>query len=467
MPILTDPRGTWIDESLIDHDALLNWVANKHIDHSTISITGAGLLTGQGGDITASRVFTLNNSDVDHDAITNTHNLTTDIDHDTLTNWVANKHLDWTNETNDLLTTGTGTFGHLRCTDEALLAGTFASGWTEPNTGAGTRMLWYPRKAAFRAGRVTGTQWNNANIGDYSFACGVNTTASGLASFCCGYGLYANSILASGLGSFAFGYVFSGILRATAQAAVARGFVSGSSSVMSAQQLGSFVGGYLWGDSGTMIMTGSGPGCFVNGFMEDSDSDTFSMIGSGQGCFVNGALYGNGNSTGLMQATNDGSFLSGYCYRNSTMTSSGKGSFAVGYANSGTLQATGTASAVIGENVQATANNAYAFGKGIINSTVESFMVGWTTVGFTIQEELITIGSGKADIDYQLKFNGETNDGILTFMEDEKRFDFDSPLAITSIKSGATQVAAGAAANEIWKTNGHATLPNNVLMIGV
>ena len=35
------------------------------------------------------------------------------------------------------------------------------------------------------------------------------------------------------------------------------------------------------------------------------------------------------------------------------------------------------------------------------------------------------------------------------------------------IKSGATQGAAGAIANEQWKTSGHATLPDNVLMIGV
>lgn len=38
---------------------------------------------------------------------------------------------------------------------------------------------------------------------------------------------------------------------------------------------------------------------------------------------------------------------------------------------------------------------------------------------------------------------------------------------ITTIKSGATQGGAGAVANEIWKTASHATLPDNVLMIGV
>jgi hypothetical protein len=38
---------------------------------------------------------------------------------------------------------------------------------------------------------------------------------------------------------------------------------------------------------------------------------------------------------------------------------------------------------------------------------------------------------------------------------------------IKNIKSGATQAGAGAAADEVWKTSGHASLPDNVLMIGV
>jgi len=42
-----------------------------------------------------------------------------------------------------------------------------------------------------------------------------------------------------------------------------------------------------------------------------------------------------------------------------------------------------------------------------------------------------------------------------------------APVFITTMKSGATQAAAGAAADEIWKTASHATLPDNVLMIGV
>ena len=42
----------------IDHDSLLNYVANDHVDHSTVSVTAGVGLTG-GGDITASRTVDL------------------------------------------------------------------------------------------------------------------------------------------------------------------------------------------------------------------------------------------------------------------------------------------------------------------------------------------------------------------------------------------------------------------------
>jgi len=79
----------------------------------------------------------------------------------------------------------------------------------------------------------------------------------------------------------------------------------------------------------------------------------------------------------------------------------------------------------------------------------------------------LQIGSGAAGIDYYINFNGETNDGSITWMEDEARFDFSHPIKMANVKNGATQGAAGAAAGEVWATNGHGTLPDNVLMIGV
>lgn len=78
-----------------------------------------------------------------------------------------------------------------------------------------------------------------------------------------------------------------------------------------------------------------------------------------------------------------------------------------------------------------------------------------------------TIGDGTAGTDFVLNFDGDSNDGSMTWMEDEARFDFNAPIKIDNIKSGATQGAASAAAGEVWKTASHATLPDNVLLIGV
>ena len=51
-----------------------------------------------------------------------------------------------------------------------------------PDSGQGTRFMWIPERSAFRAGTVSGNQWNNDKIGGYSFATGFDNVASGLMS---------------------------------------------------------------------------------------------------------------------------------------------------------------------------------------------------------------------------------------------------------------------------------------------
>ncbi len=86
--------------------------------------------------------------------------------------------------------------------DGAILAtGTFGLGWTEPDLGAGTRLLWYPQKAAFRAGEATTNEWNNANIGTYSVAMGYNTKASNTYSTAMGVSSTASGIYSTAMGS--------------------------------------------------------------------------------------------------------------------------------------------------------------------------------------------------------------------------------------------------------------------------
>jgi hypothetical protein len=69
-----------------------------------------------------------------------------------------------------------------------------------PAEGAGTRMMWYPDKAAFRVGRVVGTQWDKDNIGDFSVAMGRNTTASGSYSMAMGRGTTASTFYSTAMG---------------------------------------------------------------------------------------------------------------------------------------------------------------------------------------------------------------------------------------------------------------------------
>ncbi len=69
-----------------------------------------------------------------------------------------------------------------------------------PMEGTGTRLLWYPGKGAFRAGRVNGTQWNDNNVGMYSVALGFNSRANGDNTFAVGPGSSATQGSAVAIG---------------------------------------------------------------------------------------------------------------------------------------------------------------------------------------------------------------------------------------------------------------------------
>lgn len=115
--------------------------------------------------------------------------------------------------------------------------GFFVSGNTNatdaiPTTGQGTRMMWYPRKAAFRAGFVFGTQWDEANIGLYSNSFGRNVRSSGLFSFSAGIETVAanRSSFALGEANFATGVNSIALGRAAHTNARQGSFVFGDNS---------------------------------------------------------------------------------------------------------------------------------------------------------------------------------------------------------------------------------------------
>ena len=74
------------------------------------------------------------------------------------------------------------------------------SAGSTPVSGAGRRMMWYPDKAAFMEGYVSGTNWDKDSIGKYAFGTGYNVKAKGEAAVSMG-----KSANASGNFSIAIG----------------------------------------------------------------------------------------------------------------------------------------------------------------------------------------------------------------------------------------------------------------------
>lgn len=84
--------------------------------------------------------------------------------------------------------------------DGFALTGSFGVG-SIPLNGAGIRLMWYPGKQSFRVGQVTGTHWDDANIGSQSMAIGINTTASGGNSTAMGGGTTASGVASTAMGA--------------------------------------------------------------------------------------------------------------------------------------------------------------------------------------------------------------------------------------------------------------------------
>jgi Chaperone of endosialidase len=84
--------------------------------------------------------------------------------------------------------------------DGGFVAGGTVGSGAIPRSGAGARMMWFPNKFAFRAGAVSGTQWDDQQIGGGSVAFGYSNVASGADSFAHGTQSSATAFAATALG---------------------------------------------------------------------------------------------------------------------------------------------------------------------------------------------------------------------------------------------------------------------------
>ncbi len=141
-----------------------------------------------------------------------------------------------------------------------------------PASGGGIRMMWYPDKAAFRAGLVVGANWDKDSIGEYSFASGYNAKAKGESSFAVGAGSAATHYGAFAIGDGA---------RATNSNAIAIGTDAAASSGNDIA-----IGNLAKASGGASISLGynttaSGPNSFATGFNTIASGYLSSAIGNG------------------------------------------------------------------------------------------------------------------------------------------------------------------------------------------
>ena len=223
---------------------------------STSGSIGAGAITGTSFIIGANTLDTNEWAYLDgQDQAVKT---TSDVIHNKITLGAGGAGTDYqflsvNGETNDLDLTWMEDEASLKANSGLWLDG--ATG-TTPTSGAGTRLMWIPSKYAFRAGRVTGTNWDAANIGDYSAAFGLNAKASGT------YSVAFGASQSTGFSSVAFGSS-----TASEEGAVSFGYnskASGTSSLASGE-----------------YVVASGYGSVAFGYNENEDDTSFVASGNG------------------------------------------------------------------------------------------------------------------------------------------------------------------------------------------
>ena len=191
---------------------------------------------------------------------------------------------------------------------------------TIPATGPGTRLMFWPEKAAFRVGTAIGAEWDAASVGFWSVAAGYETTASGLYSTAMGYGTTAG-----GTSSTALGYqTTAGGINSTALGSLTR--ASGTSSTAL---------GYQTTASGTYSTalgygtTASGTNSTAMGHQTTASGDYSTALGYGTTASGSYSM-----ALGISASTNGqaGAFVVGDASTNSTLSASAANQFSARFA---------------------------------------------------------------------------------------------------------------------------------------
>ena len=294
----------------------------------------------------------------------------------------------------------------------------FVFGTDSLNHGSGgeSKVIFDKSKGAFRAGTVTGTHWDESNIGNYSISLGFNTSAIGNNSTSFGYsttadGNYSTSFglssSASGYNSTSFGY--NAI--ASGENAISFGYNTTASGKY-AIGLGRNTTSYSYGETvlgvyntvytpnsttsfnnnDRLFVIGNGTGTsalsdamivYKNGNTEINGDLTVSgsiIIGNTAFTSENGITYSNNNNDDFLFGADSSSYVSGTEYK--LFFDKSKGAF-----RAGTVTGThwnednrGYYSASFGHNATASGDYAISSGKSTTSSGSYSTSFGRSTI---------------------------------------------------------------------------------------
>ncbi len=270
-------------------------------------------------------------------------------------------------------------------------------GGSAPAQGAGTRMTFYPAKAAFRAGRVneTPTAWDDSNIGAYSAAFGYDTKASGTYTFVAG-----KSNTATGSYSAIFGNdntasnSYSGVFGTANSAAGIYSFVAGRGNT-------------------TIGTTSTAFG--LQNEARGSNSVSFGNLSrTGQTNGTGGTNSIAAGFTAIAEGDNSAVFGSTNTSKSATSITSGQNNYAASSATGAAIfgnfnEAYGQFAVISGNR-----NKVSSFGQAVFGQY--NFQIGTDYSGWTTTDAVLILGNGTAEAARSNAFvvlkNGKTGIGL-------------------------------------------------------
>ena len=300
-----------------------------------------------------------------------------------------------------------------------------------------SRMFFDKSKGAFRAGIENINRWDDANVGDYSFAAGSYVTAAGTSNIALGTSVNVNALNAFGIGqnlevtgngAFALGSQVSATR--THSAAIGLGAPSGAYPVANAtNSMGIFLGdqsGASIDTTSTMALVGGhfivnspsmddeGSGKYDNRMFFNKDNGAFRVGTDSWGAWDSGNVGTRSIALGMDSVVTGGQGIAigGFHYVTGFRSVAIGDSTHVGYNSVGIGKAShalGSNSYTLGYDALASANNGIALGSFVTSGDGE--WVGGVSSNGSANP---TVGEGSMAIGITMDANEPTNNPLVT-----------------------------------------------------